>query len=134
MARFVFLAVILILFSHALSRGIDLAPYRYKNRLLVILAPNAADADYRSQTAQAQENAEGFRDRDLIILSETEPDGELHRQFKLSGTSFRVLLIGKDGHVVVTESNPIKSGRLFALIDAMPMRQKEVRDANRNGS
>ena len=76
----------------------------------------------------------GFRERDLIVLSESEPDGELHRKFKLSGTSFRVLLIGKDGHVVVTESNPIKSERLFALIDAMPMRQKEVRDANRNGS
>ena len=90
MGRFVFSVVILILFSQALSRGIDLAPYRYKNRLLVILAPNAADAGYRSQTEQAQQNAEGFRERALIVLSETEPDGGLHRKFKLSGTSFRV--------------------------------------------
>jgi Domain of unknown function (DUF4174) len=72
MARFVFSVVILILFSQALSRGIDLAPYRYENRLLVILAPNAADAGYRSQTAQAKQNAEGFRERALIVLSETE--------------------------------------------------------------
>ena len=95
---------------------------------MVILAPNAADSDYRSQTGEVQQNAEGFRDRDLVVLSETEPDGELHKKFKLSGTSFRVLLIGKDGQVVVTDSKSIKSERLFALIDAMPMRQKEMRD------
>jgi hypothetical protein len=88
MARFVFSVVILIVFTQALSRGVDLAPYRY--RLLVILAPNAADIDYRSQTAEVQQNAEGFRDRDLVALSETEPDGELHNKFKLNGTSFRV--------------------------------------------
>ena len=107
MARFVFSVVIFVIFSQALLRAVDLASYRCKNRLLVILAPNAADTDYRSQTVEVQQNAEGFRDRDLVALSETGPDGELHKKFELSGTSFRLLLIGRDGHVVVSESKSI---------------------------
>jgi hypothetical protein len=125
---FVWIAIT-ALFGQFSSMGIDLASYRFKSRLLVILSPDVRNAAYRSQEAEAQRYAQGYRERDLVVLSETEPNGELHQRFKLTGNNFRVLLIGKDGHVVLTEAEPIVSERLFALIDAMPMRQQEMRKA-----
>jgi Domain of unknown function (DUF4174) len=40
---------------------------------------------------------------------------------------FEVFLVGKDGHTAVYSDKPLSADDLFARVDAMPMRQDEMR-------
>lgn len=51
----------------------------------------------------------------------------LQGRYNLDGTAFRVLLIGKDGGVKLNSTDVVGPEQLFSLIDAMPMRQQEMR-------
>jgi hypothetical protein len=105
----------------------DLASYHDKNRVLVALASNQTDprlAEQRELNAQA---ANGFAERDLVFISETDASGPLHRQFGVNAKSFRILLIGKDGHTALERSEPVSQKEIFQVIDAMPMRKDEMR-------
>lgn len=44
---------------------------------------------------------------------------------------FHVSLIGKDGHLKNRWNAPVAPEEVFSLIDAMPMRQNEMRDADK---
>ena len=108
----------------------ELAPFRWKNRILVILS-NSQSKELEGQQSIAASNDAGFKERDLIVLTETDPQGGLHRKFKVTAQDFRVLLIGKDGHVALERSTPITAEALFSVIDAMPMRREEMKASQR---
>jgi hypothetical protein len=54
----------------------------------------------------------------------------LRRQFQVDDRRFTVVLLGKDGGEKFRSSKPVTIEKLDALIDAMPMRQQEVRDGH----
>ena len=51
----------------------------------------------------------------------------LEERFQPS-SRFTVVLVGKDGTAKLREKRAVSSDDLFALIDAMPMRQREMRE------
>ncbi|WP_169739501.1 DUF4174 domain-containing protein [Thioclava pacifica] len=107
------------------SRG-DLSEYLWTNRVVLIFAPSAQDPDYRVASEMIVERRSGLRERDIVVLAETAPEqgGVLRVKFGVDG--FRMLLIGKDGGIKMDEPAPIPAETLFATIDAMPMRQREM--------
>ena len=44
------------------------------------------------------------------------------------GAGSQVLLIGKDGGVKLRSTEPVSTDELFALIDSMPMRRREMEE------
>ena len=52
---------------------------------------------------------------------------DIRKQFKASPGLFTVILVGKDGGVKLRRNTQVKLKDIFALIDAMPMRQEEIR-------
>jgi hypothetical protein len=68
-----------------------------------------------------------------IILAEaldgSERSKQIRSQLSGDGRRFQVFLIGKDGHTAISSNKPISADRLFAQVDAMPMRQDEMRRA-----
>ncbi|NJL13025.1 MAG: DUF4174 domain-containing protein [Microscillaceae bacterium] len=44
----------------------------------------------------------------------------------ISGAAFTLLLIGKDGGEKLRSPEALPPSQLFALIDAMPMRRREI--------
>ena len=94
----------------------------------------------------------GFKDRDLVILKLTDTDAQIiyksvwgMRGMRFSennsaplhqssdcGAEDKYVLIGKDGGVKRRWSGPLNVGDLFQTIDAMPMRQYEMRTRSRN--
>ncbi len=121
-----------------------LQQYQWHNRLLLLFAPNADDADYQAQVEALDAHDFGLEDRDMVvfhILAEeghVERDGEktalsypqtasLRAQFDVPQDAFTLLLIGKDGGIKRHENQAIAVDTLFAQIDAMPMRQREMR-------
>jgi len=66
-----------------------------------------------------------------IVLTEATDDSERSRQIRsrlsADGRRFEVFPVGKDGHTAVSSDKPLSAEDLFARVDAMPMRQDEMR-------
>jgi hypothetical protein len=106
---------------------------RWKKRILLVVAPSAADPDYKRQHALLAAAPQALSERDFLVLDvlfdQLDPTD---RQFLLQRTQlnenrFAVVLIGKDGGVKRTETQPISMPALFSTVDKMPMRQQEMR-------
>ena len=108
----------------------DLSTFKWKNRVLVLLAPSDHDPRLREQQATATAAAAGFSERDLIVVAEIGTEGPLHRR----GGDFQVVLVGKDGRSALQWSKPVSSEVLFSVIDKMPMRRDEMRQQRKGGA
>jgi hypothetical protein len=84
-------------------------------RRLVISAPNVDHAAYREQAAQLLPAWSGLVERDFVL------------ETRFGAPAFSVVLIGKDGGEKLRRRTPLAPEELFAIVDAMPMRQAEVR-------
>jgi hypothetical protein len=105
----------------------DLDGFKWKNRVLVVLAPSENDPQWKEQRAIDAAAVAGFSERDLVEVAESGAEGPLHRRFGIKVSDFQVLLIGKDGHCAQQWAKPVGSEVLYSLIDRMPMRREEMR-------
>jgi hypothetical protein len=119
-----------ILAAGAASAG-PLDAYRDRARVLVVSAPDAGDAHLKAQRAALGSARGGVAERDLVVLEAVGSGAEaraLRARLGLPADSFRAVLVGKDGGAKLTAEEPIAPQRLFATIDAMPMRRVEMRE------
>ena len=127
-----------------------LEAHRWEHRLLLVFAPPDRTDSLEAQRAQFEGHDAGFRDRDLLLLTITgeaagtlreAPEGaerpltepavrRLYDHFGVPTEAFRVLLVGKDGTEKRRDAEPVTARSIFDTIDAMPMRQREMRDAS----
>jgi hypothetical protein len=119
----------------------DLTRYRWRHRLLLIFSPASQTPAFQKLVDQLQQQREGVADRDLMVFSLVSDgpsragEAVLNRQeaenlrwrFRVKADEFRVVLIGKDGTVKLSES-AVNLSDIFALIDSMPMRQQEMQE------
>ena len=122
----------------------NLQQYQWHNRLLLLFAPNAADADYQAQVKALDAHDFGLADRDMVVFHVLTDEGYVERanekislsdeqtaslraQFDVPRDTFTLLLIGKDGSIKRHENQAVAVDALFAQIDSMPMRQREMR-------
>jgi hypothetical protein len=56
----------------------------------------------------------------------------LRGRFGVTGNSFAAILVGKDGTEKLRHDAPVTAAKLFATIDAMPMRRREMREEERD--
>lgn len=106
--------------------------YRWRSRVLVLSAPDPADADLRAQRAALGPIRGGVAERDLVVvvaIGDTPEARALRAQLSLPAGEFRAVLVGKDGGAKLTAAAPIPPQKLFATIDAMPMRRGEIEGA-----
>lgn len=116
--------------------------FRWHNRVLVVSAASPDDRNLaRVQDELAAMSAE-FADRDLVLVTlldtgtSTAGDRQLtaaevaanRADLQLPGGEFALRLIGKDGTVKLEADSATPVAGTFALIDTMPMRQREIRE------
>ena len=132
---------------NAMAASLDLSQFQWKNRLLFLFAPSRNhplfDTLHKSLETQQAEVA----DRDLVIFEilESGPSSmnmntldpqtaqSLRQKFNAPRSGFTVLLIGKDGGIKLNRQGQTRLKDVFAMIDAMPMRQEEMRQKSRIG-
>ena len=114
---------------------------QWQNRPLVVFAPDRTDARFRRQLAIAERHADGFAERDMVVIAVVgaEPvgvDGKpakdlanatLRQRYRVPAGAFAAILVGKDGTEKLRRGEAIAAETLFATIDAMPMRRREMR-------
>jgi hypothetical protein len=132
------------------NMAFDLNTYQWKNRLLLVFAPSENSPAYHRQMQLFQGQQAGFKERDLLLVElltestsraygQTLDDArarsqsvrEARSRFHVAPQDFQVILVGKDGTAKRRESNPIQPEVIFNEIDAMPMRQREMREQSR---
>jgi hypothetical protein len=131
--------------SCAQAQITSLDDFQWKNRLLIIYSADQKSLQLEEQLAKISINKEGYKERDLkvIILKNQKVEIwrsnenhllDFHQIIKELNIEekqpFQNLLIGKDGGVKLKSNSPISNEKLFRTIDAMPMRQREMRDGN----
>lgn len=107
-----FFAIYLLLVP-ILAVASELDEYLWKKRVLEISAPSLTDSSYRAQAAELVPEWEGFVERDFVVRT------------KFGARGFLLVLIGKDGKEKLRSAVPLPPKELFAIVDAMPMRQAE---------
>ncbi len=131
----------------------DAAPlgeYLGVNRVLLIFAPVPEAFDVRRQYLEFQiQERQPLRDRDVVVLevgrrlvterrdlvspqkARVAPRlsaDDLRAFYDLGFVEFGVILVGKDGTEKLRSSDPVPATTVFETIDAMPMRQREMRE------
>lgn len=115
--------------------------FQWQNRPLLVFAPSARADPYRQQLEIARNHAAGFRERDMVTVAVVADnavtvDGtrakdlsnaQMRRRYRVPEDRFAAILVGKDGTQKLRGDAPISAGKLFETIDAMPMRQREIR-------
>lgn len=114
---------------------------RDRARPLLIFAPKPDDPQLEIQIRTLNGHAAEVHDRDIVAiglpyknpsptpaqLSPTEAEA-VRRRFHVEPGEFAVILLGKDGGVKLRSKKPLGIEKLNGTIDAMPMRQEEVRE------
>ncbi len=117
--------------SLAAARGDDpLSAYRDRSRVLAVVAPDASDPRLAEQRRIYAAMRVGAHERDLVLLEGIGTSAQaraLRTRFGAEKSDFRAVLIGKDGGDKLMSRTPLGPDQLFPLIDAMPMRQDEMR-------
>ena len=117
-----------------------LQQYRWRSRVLVVSAPNAGDSKLLEQLAELAATSEEFADRDMVLVTLLDNADSIADSCKLTRSevaaartdlgirpdAFVLKLIGKDGSVKLTASSATSMQEIYALIDSMPMRQREI--------
>lgn len=123
-------------------KAMDLDRYRWQHRLLLLFAPQEDTPAYAAAAADIDRRSEDILDRDLVVFHLLEDgasrvDGrrlsdaearQLRDRFEIAPGRFTAVLIGKDGGVKLVRRDSIDLQAVFDRIDAMPMRQREMRE------
>ena len=123
------IAIIALLLATGAVAGPSLGDFRWKKRLLVVTADSAVTRE--KLEAARRDLAE--RDVEIFLLDEPGLDprlaDELRVRLKVRADTPEVLLLGKDGRTSLRwKAAQFTVASLISKIDAMPMRQAEMRE------
>ncbi|MBE3640147.1 DUF4174 domain-containing protein [Mangrovicoccus algicola] len=112
----------------------ELDGYLWVKRPVVVFADTPDDPRYVQQMEMLQARPDPLAERDVIVLTDTDPEarGPLRRALRPRG--FSVVLVGKDGRVELRKPAPWDVRELTRVIDKLPLRQQELREARQPGA
>ena len=106
----------------------DLSEFRWKKRPVLVFADSGDDPAYIEQIELLRERPEELLERDVIVLTDTDPEARAALRLKLRPRGFMLVLVGKDGGVKLRKPFPWDVREITRSIDKMPMRQREIRE------
>ena len=95
-------------------------------RPLVVFADTPDDPRFRQQLALLEERLPELEERDVVVLTDTDPAARGPLRQALRPRGFGVVLIDKDGVVAQRHPSPVTARELINLIDRMPSRRQET--------
>lgn len=110
----------------------DLETFRWTNRPLVVFAENPADPRYIQQMEMLHARAEDLAERDVVVLTDTDPAVSSKLRQKLRPRGFMLALLAKDGTIYLRKPRPWDVREISRVIDKLPTRQQEIRERREN--
>lgn len=106
----------------------NLNDFLWEKRPIVVFADTERDPAFIRQMELLEDRKEALAERDVVILTDTDPEAMSELREELRPRGFMLVLIGKDGGVKLRKPFPWSVRELSRSIDKMPMRQQELRD------
>ncbi|MEL7460656.1 MAG: DUF4174 domain-containing protein [Pseudomonadota bacterium] len=107
---------------------IDLDDFQWVARPVVVFANTDANPAFEEQLRLLADGLDDLTARDVVLITDTDPDAASALRTKLRPRGFMLTLIGKDGGVKLRKPFPWDVRELSRSIDKMPMRQREIRE------
>ena len=97
-------------------------------RVVAIYTTSADNANYKQQIALLNADKPGLNSRDIVVETYiyNEENAAIFNKNKIKGF-FTVTLTGKDGGEKYRSTQPVTLQKLYATVDAMPMRKQEAK-------
>ena len=101
--------------------------FEYVARPFVIFADSPLQPELAEQLRLLEADAQGLARRDVAVIVDSDPEaqGALRRALRPRG--FGVVLLGKDGGVVLRRPAPLSAREVARAVDRTPARQEELR-------
>lgn len=122
------LTIIIVLLAFPVwAQNLDpLEEYLWKVRPLVIFATSPNDPALLQQLEFIEDRREELELRDVVVLVDTDPREVSDLRRKLRPVGFQLVLLGKDGRVVLRKPRPWDVRELMRVIDKIPLRKQEI--------
>jgi len=111
----------------------DLSEFLWIKRPVVVFADTPADPRFNEQMERIKSELDELAARDVVILTDTDPNSDSELRRKLRPRGFMVVLVGKDGIVYLRKPNPYTVRDIGRSIDKLPTRQREIRERREGG-
>ena len=96
-------------------------------RPIVVFADTPADPRLVQQLDLLRERMDALVDREVVVIVDTDPRTPSPVRSELRARGFMVVLIAKDGSVVLRKPDPWDVRELSRAIDKIPLRQQELK-------
>lgn len=128
--------------TYAARTPFTLSQFHWRHRVLVVSAPSSNDINLQMQQAEATNSLREFEDRDMVLVTlvddelstaanrklTVEETSAIRNSLGISPATFSVKLVGKDGSLKLSRDTATLMSEIYALIDTMPMRRREIDD------
>lgn len=111
---------------------VELDAFKWLARPLVVFADSPADPAFQRQIELLQADLDALAERDVVLITDTNPSDRSALRTKLRPRGFMLTLIGKDGGIKLRKPLPWDVREISRSIDKMPMRKQEIRDSLRS--
>lgn len=106
----------------------NLNDFLWVARPIVVFADSAQDPRFKKQMLLLAEFPDELALRDVRVITDTDPSAKTPLREKLRPRGFMLVLIGKDGTILLRKPIPWTVRELTRSIDKLPARQQEIRD------
>ncbi|WP_373353500.1 DUF4174 domain-containing protein [Pseudoroseicyclus sp. CXY001] len=112
---------------------IDMDALQYRARPLIIFADSPFDPNFAEQMELIEAGWNDLVARDVIVITDTDPDAETEVRQTFRPRGFVMILIGKDGRIAQRKPAPWATREIAHAIDKLPLRQQEIRETGTLG-
>lgn len=102
--------------------------YLWEARPVILFADSPKDPRYIRQIADFEGRAAELADREMILLTDTDPAAKGPLREALRPRGFTIVMIDKDGEILIRAPHPTEADALTGLIDRTNLRQQEVKE------
>lgn len=108
--------------------AVDLDDLKWVKRPVVVFADSPNDPAFSEQLSLLLAREDALRERDVLVITDTDPDVASDLRIKLRPRGFMLAILGKDGEVKLRKPFPWDVREITRSIDKMPIRKREIRE------
>jgi hypothetical protein len=110
------------------AEEIDFRDLVWKARPVAVFANSPNDPAFIEQMELLRARENELRLRDVVVITDTDPEARSPLRLKLRPRGFMLAIIGKDGEIKIRKPFPWDVREITRSIDKMPIRKREIRE------
>ncbi len=115
-------------FAPVPADSVALEDFLYLKRPVVVFADTPNDPAFVRQLELIARGAADLAERDVIVVTDTDPKAKTAWRENLRPRGFSLVLMDKDGKVIIRKPLPWEAREITHAIDKTPLRRQEMQE------